>query len=551
MTTEPRVANPPQELQPGAHDLGDGKVSFALWAPWKKSVHVVGDFNGWDRGATPLAVSESGLWWALVELPQGEHAYQFLIDEEYQIGDPYARKLRWAGGNVPHCIVTVGERPYEWHDGEFGIRSLNHLVIYELHVGDFSPEGIFKGVTQRLDHIKSLGVDAIELMPIQEFPGDMSWGYNPAYFFCPESAYGTVNDLKELVDGAHQRGIGVILDMVFNHVHSDSPLNMLFQYDGNPYMSSDGNPWGFPDLNHWNDATKRLIADIQAYWLTEFHIDGFRYDHIEGIGYDATSGASFITWSARQSKPHAYLIAEQLVDPTSVVRDTEMDASWHPGFHDALVAQLREGGFHGRSYGDMSGLMSEIDFRSQGYGDNAQAVNYVETHDQERICFEVQTNGLDHGAALRKSKLGAVALYTATGVPMLFAGQELGMDTPKTIDANKLQWERAGDPAVQDLIRTLGGLAMLRHDVPALGTNNIEPLLVDNDRKILVFKRWDDGGSQVVVALNFAPFEQYADVQFPRGGRWHEWLFDYDEDLPDAPHSIQIPGSGAKVWVAA
>ena len=127
----------------------------------------------------------------------------------------------------------------------------------------------------------------------------------------------------------------------------------------------------------------------------------------------------------------------------------------------------------------------------------------------------------------------------------------VGVDGSAESRAALFRARHAGDPAVQDLIRTLGGLAMLRHDVPALGTNNIEPLLVDNERKILVFKRWDDGGSQVVVALNFAPFEQYADVQFPRGGRWHEWLFDYDEDLPDAPHTIQIPGSGAKVWVAA
>ena len=99
-------------------------------------------------------------------------------------------------------------------------------------------------------------------------------------------------------------------------------------------------------------------------------------------------------------------------------------------------------------------------------------------------------------------------------------------------------------------MQTLGSLAMLRHDTPALGTNNIEALLVDDERKILVFKRWDDGGSQVVVALNFAPFEQYADVDFPRAGRWHEWLFDYDEDVADARHTIELPSSGAKVWVA-
>ncbi len=109
-------------------------------------------------------------------------------------------------------------------------------------MGDFSPEGTFAGVIERLDHLAHLGVDAIELMPIQEFPGDRSWGYNPAYFFAVEGAYGGAEDLKRLVDAAHQRGIGVILDMVFNHTASDSPLNLLYQYDQNPYFSSDGNP---------------------------------------------------------------------------------------------------------------------------------------------------------------------------------------------------------------------------------------------------------------------------------------------------------------------
>jgi 1,4-alpha-glucan branching enzyme len=340
--------------------------------------------------------------------------------------------------------------------------------------------------------------------------------------------------------------------MVFNHTADDSPLNLLYRYDQNPYFSSDGNPWGFPDLNHWNDATKRLIKDIQDYWLIEFHIDGFRYDHVEGIRYDAESGAAFMTWAARQTKPHAYLIAEQLMDPVSVVRDTEMDASWHPAFHDVLAAQLREGEYHGRHYGDMQALLSVMSFRGQGYSDNAQAINYLECHDQDRICFDIQSNGLDHGTALRKARLGAVALFTAAGVPMLFHGQEFGMDTPKTTDTNKLQWERLDDPAARELMHSLGSLAQLRHDTPALQGNTFEPLLIDWERKILVFKRWNDGGSQVVVALNFAPSQQFAEkIEFPRAGRWHEWMFNYEEDFgATARRQIEMPGSGAKIWVA-
>lgn len=547
----PEKANPPQDIQLGAHDLGDGKVSFALWAPWKKAVHVAGDFNDWKPEKLALAVSEEGVWWAIIELEPGEYAYQYVLDAEHYIADPYARKLKWGDSAQPHTIVTVGEQPYQWNDSDFQAPPFNELVIYELHVGDFSPEGTFKGVTAKLDYLQDLGINAIELMPIQEFPGDVSWGYNPAFFFTPESSYGSINDLKELIDQAHQRQIAVILDMVFNHTAGDNPITLLYAYDNNPYFSDQGNPWGFPDLDHWNEATKRYIYDIQRYWLEEFHIDGFRYDHVEGIGYDFINGASFMAWSARQIKPHVYLIAEQLQDPISVVHDTDMNASWHQAFERKLMAQLREGDFHGNSYGDMQGLHAVINFRSQGYSDNAQAVNYIESHDEERVCYEVQTNNLDYATALRKSKLGAVALFTACGVPMLYHGQEFGEDTPKTIDVNKLQWEKLDDPAVQDLRNTYQSLIMLRRSQEALRQNGFEALLVDDERKLIVFKRWTEGGSQVVVALNFEPTQQFAEIDFPRAGRWHEWMFDYDEDFGDQPHrTIEIPGSGAKVWVA-
>ena len=236
-----------------------------------------------------------------------------------------------------------------------------------------------------------------------------------------------------------------------------------------------------------------------------------------------------MAWTARQSKPYAYLIAEDIPAPVPVVLDTEMDASWHPAFHDVITAQLREAEFKGTQYGDMQRLWEVIDFRAEGYQDNAQAINYLETHDLERIAFEVQTNNLDHGTALQKSKLGAVVLFTAGGVPMLYHGQEIGMDTQKTIESNKVQWDRLHDPATQDLLHTYQSLTNLRHTQPALQANNLEPLLIDNERKILIYKRWDDGGNQVVVALNFSPEHQFATVEFPRAGKWHEWLFDYDE----------------------
>ena len=446
MTQEQQSA----QLAPaGAIDHGNGVATFGLFAPHKKNVHLIGDFNAWNPTATPMNLQADGLWAVELKLAQGPYGYQFLIDantdKAVTIADPCARKLRWVQGQgIPHSILEMGQPPYAWGDGGFGIKPLNQLVIYELHVGDFSLEGTFKGVTQKLDYIRDLGVSAIELMPIQEFPGDRSWGYNPAYFFCPESSYGSADELKELIDQAHRRGMGVILDVVFNHTDSSNPLTMLYPYQDNPYFGQDGNPWGFPDFNHWSDATKRFIKDIQNYWLTEFHVDGFRYDHTEGIGWDAENGMRFITWAAKQTKPYAYLIAENLPDPDGVVKSAGVDASWNEPFHGVLRAQLREGEYQGHQYGDMQSVYNAICFQTTGYTDNAQAINYLENHDQERIAFEVRTNSalnIDQ-AVNAKSKLGALVLFTAMGVPMLYAGQEFGMATQKTIDANKLQWVR-------------------------------------------------------------------------------------------------------------
>ena len=556
MTAEaPEVAPAPKGAISGAWDQGGGCVRFALWAPWKKSVAVVGDFNAWNAEADMLSIDQSGLWWMEKQLDAGSYAYQFVLDGETYIADPYARKLRWADGSPePHAIVEVGAKPYTWGDGEFGIKPLNQVVIYEVHVGDFSPEGTFAGLTARLDYIRDLGIDAIELMPVQEFPGDRSWGYNPAYFFAVESAYGSADELKQLVDEAHKRGIGIMLDMVFAHTTADGPISRLYPFDQNPYFGSGTNPWGFPSLDHWNDATKRLIKDVQDYWLNEFHIDGFRYDYVEGIRYDGISGMSFIAWAARQTKPYAYLIAEDIVqDPAAVVRDTEIDCSWHWQFNKMLRAQLYESEYQGNQYGDMAGVERVVSFNGDGYQDNAQPINFIETHDEERIIADALScnPNLNEAGATRKAMLGAIALFTAQGVPMLYHGQEFGAKAPKTVDVSKIPWDYLGSDAGRALRDHYASLAYLRHMHGALQTNNFQVLHKDAERKTIVYHRWNDQGSIVVVALNFSPAAQTVTFSFPRAGRFHEWLHDYDQDVDEKPRNEEIPSSYGKIWVFA
>ena len=540
----------PDGLQLGAHDLGNGRVSFALHAPWKQQVALVGDLNDWQP--EPLPVSSNGIWWIIKEqLEAGEYAYQFLVDDEIAIADPYSRALRWTDGEQPHSLIEVGKTPYQWQDDGFGIKPLNELVIYEVHVGDFSPEGTFKGVTERLSYLQDLGISAIELMPIFEYPGDHSWGYNPAFFFAAEESYGTLDDLRELIDTAHQHGIGVILDVVFNHLDASSPINYLYPYDENPYFSSDDNPWGFPDLNHWHEACKQLLADVQTWWLVDMHIDGLRYDYAPGIGFDGENGMSFLTWQARQVKPHVYLIVEHTEDYTSMIMHTEADASWHVSFKYQMIANLNETGLNDCQYGDVENTMRELDFRGAGYTDTAQAINFLESHDEQRTIYEVTCNPDIHpDTAQLKSKLGAMALFTATGVPMLYHGQEFGMWTERTIDQNKLQWELLESEGGHDLHAFYRGMILMRNTVPALVSNNIGPLVLDGERKLMAYQRWsDDQRSRVVVVLNFGIETEYLEVPFPAHGTWHEWVYNYDHDVHDDLQTIEVPGSGGKIFV--
>jgi malto-oligosyltrehalose trehalohydrolase len=551
MATEAPEVAPAPDIPNGASERGDGTVTFALWAPLKKSVHLIGDFNEWKP--EPLKVDESGLWWIEKQLDPGTYVYQFVLDGATTICDPYARRIRWDEGSPqPQAVIEVGAQPYEWHDGDFGIKPLNQLVIYEMHVGNFSPEGTFDGVIERLDYLAELGIDAIELMPVQEFPGDQGWGYNPAYMFTVESAYGSVEDFKRMVDAAHQRGIGVILDMVLAHTAPDSPLVQLYPRDQNPYFNPDDNRWGFPEFNQTSDAAKRFFRDVQDYWLTEFHVDGFRYDYIEGISYDGTNGASFLAWAAKQSKPYAYLIAEAIVqDPAAVVRDTDMDCSWHWQFMKVMRAQLFEGEYEGNSYGDLDAVERVLRFDGDGYQDNAQPVIYLETHDEERLMADAQScnPNIDEAGAIRKSMLGAIALFTAQGVPMLYQGQEFGTSSPKTIDVSKLPWENLESDAGRALHQHYATLAYLRHMQGALHTNNFQVLLKDAEKRVIVFHRWDDNGSDVVVALNFSPVDQHVTFAFPRAGRWHEWLNDYDEQVSGEEQEFELNDSYGKIWV--
>ena len=555
---------PPAGASPGAHDNGDGTVTFMLWAPGKHFVTLPGDFNSWDSDAALLKVYQDSVWWTTLPLSSGSHEYRFLVDGILPIADPYARRLNWTDGGsqsgdwrIAKSVVEVGASPFPWTDGSWTPPAPEDMIIYETHLGDFSESGDFAGLQARLPYLSSLGINAVEIMPCYEFPGGISWGYNPAYYMAPEAVYGTPDDLRNLVNTAHACGIAILIDMVFNHLDASASLYRLYgdDWDASPWFHAMTNPWGFPDLDHWKDGTKQLTKDVVETWMDEYHVDGFRYDATtfigwDGVGDDTGNGIGYFTYVAWDYDNDVYQVLEHLPQDPAVISGTKATSGWHDTFHDQMKANLREGQFEGSSYGNMGITAQAIHYAGDGFADESEVVNYTESHDEQRIIWEAQTNpAIDYDSAVKKSKLGAAILFTSTGTPMLYHGQEFGEDTERTIDPNPLHWEHLEEPVGSALFQHYSRLIWLRRNYPSLTSGNLFTALQDNTNHTIAFWRWTDATTDsVVVAANFDPSAKAVSVAFPVTGTWYEFLGDSAVSVGASPLVVTIPGSEALIY---
>ncbi|MEM1124045.1 MAG: alpha-amylase family glycosyl hydrolase, partial [Bacteroidota bacterium] len=278
----------------GAYPIDKG-FCFRTWAPNAKSVHVMGNFNDWSEAQHAMEREESGHWSIEIEDASDGDGYQFVIEtangDTLKKSDPYARRME---NSIGHSIIYQDD--FDWEADNFEIADWNQLVIYELHIGTFNRKkdqevGTFQSAIEKLPHLKELGVNAIEILPLNEFAGDHSWGYNPAHPFAIEEAYGHPDDFKQLVKAAHEAGIAVILDVVYNHF-GPSDLAM-WQYDG--WSENDGGgiyfyndwrantPWGDTRPDYGREEVRNYIFDNALMWLNEYRCDGLRFDAVSHI----------------------------------------------------------------------------------------------------------------------------------------------------------------------------------------------------------------------------------------------------------------------------
>ena len=527
----------------------EGGVTFRVWAPHADEVRVAGEFNDWSRDNCPLAAEDNGCWSA--DVPQAEpgQEYKFLIvngDETFLKNDPYARDLVHSSGNS-----IIYDPHFDWEGDDFQLPPWNELVLYELHVGTFTTNddgeaGTLRSCIERLDYLKDLGINAIEMMPLAEFAGDYSWGYNTAYPFAVESAYGGPQALKMLVREAHARGIAVFMDVVYNHF-GPSDLD-LWQFDGwseddrgGIYFYNDHRaetPWGETRPDYGRPEVRRYIQDNVLMWLDEFRLDGLRWDgtiFIRSNGFseeaepipDGWRLMQEINGAVHERLSHKLSIAEDLQRNAALVRRPEddgagFDVQWDAGFVHPIRRAIIPTADEER---DMEAVRDALLHR---YTDDAfQRIIYTESHDEvangrARVVEEIEGYPQDW-APQKRSTLGAALVMTAPGIPMLFQGQEFLEDEWFRVH-DQLDWDNLKKSNICQLYRDLIALRRnLRGTTRGLTGQHADCYHLNHEAKMLALHRWEEGGpgddTVVVANLSGDDFESYH-LGFPGEGRW-------------------------------
>lgn len=524
MPDTPKAFQTNAELSFGTADRGDGRALFGLYAPGKKRIDLVGDFNDWEPGRDPLEADPDGFWSLEKRFDPGTYRYRYVVDGELVVCDPYAREIEW--DDPPKAVLEVGQEPYRWQHDDWERQPFADLVLYEFHVGDFTPEGTYSEAIGRLDHLIDLGVNAVELMPVTQSDRNDYWGYEPAFFFAAESRYGTPDDLRRFIDELHARRIAVIFDIVLAHSSPACPLNRLYPFDDSPWYGTaigGKNEFGFPTFDHRKPAAEAFTRSVQTFWLREFHGDGFRYDYVKNIGYRPSRGADFLVDQARSVQPRAYLIGEHLPEEPRKTNTVDFDGVWHAKASRGMKALLLERPIDEFPWENLPKIIHHMmDPLALGYERATVLVNYIESHDEHRLVFELLQAGYDEATAHRKAGLAATLLLCMPGEPMIRMGGEWGEDSDLSQDANPIHWERLDTDFGQGLFQHYRRMIQFRQDHPALRSENYEILLADRRRKLLAFHRWDDHEDRVVVTANLTGETQEVPIPFPEDGEWLE-----------------------------
>lgn len=434
----------------GAHYLGNGAASFGVWAPFlnQLSLHL---FTQEER-LLPLEKQGAGYFFAKVEgvLPKDRYVYR--LESGKECADPFSF-FQPEGVDAPSELVDHGS--FSWQDSSWQGVVLQEMILYELHVGTCTQEGTFTALISRLSYLKELGITAIELMPVAQFPGDIGWGYDGAFPFAVHSAYGGPQELKTLVNACHKMGIGVVLDVVYNHLGPEGcPLVEFMPCLTDVYTT----PWG-QAINFdqaYSDGVREYFIQNALYWFEEYHIDALRLDAIHGI-VDRSAKPflqqlqeEVVLFSKQKGRAY-YLLAESDLNDVRVITPVQkggygLAAQWNDDFHHALHSLLtKEKAGYYEDFGSIFHLKKAVEegfvytwqyssYRKRFHGSSSFDVSpihliiFSQNHDQvgNRMKGERLASLVDFQAL----KVAAALVILSRNIPLLFMGEEYGEETP-------------------------------------------------------------------------------------------------------------------------
>ena len=588
---------------------GGTSVVLSLSAPGKQFVHVLGDFNNWQPTAagfmsqtventstTTGLVAAKGRWWVRIDglTPGTEYAYQYLVDGQLRVADPYSEKIldpnddqyipaatypnlkAYPAGKTTGIVSVLqsNQAPYAWQATSFQRPARTNLVTYELLVRDFVAAHNYQTLRDTLSYLQRLGVNAIELMPINEFDGNDNWGYSPDFYFAPDKYYGTKTALKQFIDECHRRGIAVVLDMVLNHSTGQSPMVQLYANGNGPAAN---NPWFnvaaphpysvYNDLNHESPYTRYFAKQVMAFWLQEYHIDGYRFDLAGGFTNKATTEGTYADYD--QSRIDIWKDYYQ----TLVTTDPTLYPILEHFPIDSEAKALSDYGF--MLWGNMNGSYNEATmgyvlnsdltrgyYKERGFT-SPNLVTYMESHDEERLAFKNKTYGnststystKDFATSMARNGEAAAFFFTVPGPKIVWQFGELGYDYPINFCPNgsvkpdcrtadkPIKWDYENVPERRALFNVYRSLIALKKIQPVFANPTTFDQQMTGATKLVHLA---DANLSVTVVGNFDVTAKTMIPAFQRTGTWYNYLAGTSRTVVDvnAPLTLQ-PGEYA------
>ncbi len=609
----------PAGMKDGINYNSNSSVTLVLVAPNKSNVYAFGDFTNWALDTTYYMKNtpDGKRWWITINnlTPNQKYAYQFLVDGNIRIADPYTEMvldpfndgfipstlypnlMPYPSGKTNDLVSTfhVGKTPYNWqHSSTYQKPEKSNLIVYELLMRDFLASHSYHDLIDTIPYFKKLGVNVIELMPINEFEGNESWGYNPSFYMAADKYYGPADSLKRFIDLCHKENIAVIMDAVLNHSFSQSPMCKLY-WDANKFEPAANSPWynadcdpnsnGYQgkhpygvgyDFNHESVYTKRFVDDVNEYWIKEFKMDGFRFDLSKGFTQTATLSNVGAWGNFDQSRINiwkeyadsiwsvdtsAYVILEHFADNAEekVLTDYGM-----------MVWGNITGGYQESAMGFVSSNnINYISYKDRNWN-KPGLVGYMESHDEERVTYKCLQFGNNSnasynirslGTALDRLKTNAAFFFTIPGPKMIWQFGELGYEfsinrcEDGTINNNcrlskkPIKWDYyTSDYDRKILFNNYAALIKLKTLYPqTFNTNNF---VLNGGAGSLKSIYLNNSNMNAAVLANFGLAGGAISVSFQNTGKWYDYYTGDSITVSSLPYSLNLNPGEFKIYTS-